>query len=219
MDGNYKATVTVNGKEIAAREFNKSNILTRKEIVSAFSDFDEGKSNSMLIGKTEGPGRLYYDIIMDYFLTIDNIPPAEEGMSITREMTPLKEKEQGVHVNSTYKIKLTITVPEDRHFVAVESPLPAGFEAIDFSLNTSQGYLMGQTNFYGSWYFNHTEFRDDRVFLFADELPAGVYEYEYLARATTPGRFRYRPTKVWEMYYPEIFGQTEAGWLEIKDEE
>ena len=97
-------------------------------------------------------------------------------------------------------------------------------EAVDFKLKTSQQDLSDEVNQNdGYWwrsplrYFNHKEFRDDSVFLFADYLPAGVYEYEYLARATTPGKFKYRPTRVWEMYYPEIFGQTEGGWIEVKE--
>jgi uncharacterized protein YfaS (alpha-2-macroglobulin family) len=64
-------------------------------------------------------------------------------------------------------------------------------------------------------YFLHSEFRDDRIFLFADALPAGIYKYAYLVRATTPGRYRERPARIWEMYYPEIFGQTGGGWFSV----
>lgn len=49
--------------------------------------------------------------------------------------------------------------------------------------------------------------RDDRVVLFADMLPAGVYEYTYLARATAYGRFITPPLKAEEMYAPEVFGR------------
>ena len=162
---------------------------------------------------------------MDYFLTQDRIIQTDQGIGITREITPLDEAEDGFHVQGTYKTKLTITVPESRHFVAISSPLPAGFEPIDFTLKTSQKHLQDEVNqskepnywWNRLWYFNHKEFRDDGVFLFADYLPAGVYEYEYLTRATTAGKFRERPARAWEMYYPETFGQTYGDWLEIKE--
>ncbi len=128
-------------------------------------------------------------------------------------------------VGTTQKVTLTITVPQTRHFVAVESMLPAGFEPIDLQFATSQQNLLeNETNVMSSWRdyernqtwrFSHIEFRDDRVFMFAEELPPGVYTYEYLVRATTPGKFRERPAKVWEMYFPEVFGQTEGKWIQI----
>jgi alpha-2-macroglobulin len=102
-------------------------------------------------------------------------------------------------------------------------------EAIDFSLRTTQQDLADELNrpqdggwgwdywWNGFWRFRHIEFRDDQVFLFADELPPGVYEYEYLVRATTPGKFHERPARVWEMYYPENFGQTHGGWMTIHE--
>ena len=42
---------------------------------------------------------------------------------------------------------------------------------------------------------------------FARHAPAGVYEITYLARATTPGRFLASPSKVEEMYAPEVYGR------------
>lgn len=224
LSGNYTAKIAIEGDEKLSEDFSAENILTKKELVTMFEDMKEEEMNSILISK-EGEGRLYYDMTMDYFLTLDELPPIEQGIGIAKELTPLDEKDKSVKVNGTYKIKLTITVPEDRHFVAVSSPLPAGFEAIDFALKTSQQRLaeeinQDENNYWWNplWYFNHIEFRDDSVFLFADYLPAGVYEYEYLARATTPGKFKYRPSRAWEMYFPETFGQTEGEWFEIESD-
>jgi uncharacterized protein YfaS (alpha-2-macroglobulin family) len=59
--------------------------------------------------------------------------------------------------------------------------------------------------------------RDDRVVLFADRLPAGVYEYTYLARATTYGSFVVAPTKAEEMYHPETFGRAATTRLHVRD--
>jgi len=225
LEGNFTAKVNINGTEALSEVYGEKNILTKKEVIKTFEELNADKMNPVQISK-EGEGKLYYDLTMDYFLTLDYIPATDQGISIKREITPLEEGEKGYKVQGTYKTKLTITVPEDRNLVAVSSPLPAGFEAIDFQFITSQQRLAGEINqpkegewywWNPIWYFNHIEYRDDAVFMFADYLPAGVYEYEYLARATTPGKFRNRPATAWEMYYPETFGQTEGDWLEVKE--
>lgn len=226
MAANYKADVKIDGTSVITKEFDKNNILTKEEVVKTFEDLGESEYADMSLSK-EGDGRLYYDISMDYFLTQDQLLPTDQGIGITRTITPLDETEKGFSVQGTYKTKLTITVPEDRNYVAISSPLPAGMEPIDFTIQTNQQQLAdeinqpkdGEENYWWNpmWYFNHTEFRDDEIFLFADYLPAGVYEYEYLTRATTAGKFRERPARAWEMYYPETFGQTSGDWFEIKE--
>jgi len=35
-----------------------------------------------------------------------------------------------------------------------------------------------------------------------------VYNYSYVTRATTPGKFVVPPAKAEEMYHPETFGRT-----------
>jgi alpha-2-macroglobulin len=56
-------------------------------------------------------------------------------------------------------------------------------------------------------WFEHQNLRDDRAEAFASLLPAGVYEYTYLARATTHGTFLAAPPRAEEMYAPETFGR------------
>ena len=57
--------------------------------------------------------------------------------------------------------------------------------------------------------------RDDRVLTFVEHMPAGMYHYRYLARATTAGRFLVPPTKAECMYDPEVFGRTPGSALEV----
>jgi hypothetical protein len=146
------------------------------------------------------------------------------------------------------RVQITIAVPQERSMVAVEDPLPAGLESVDFDLRTTSlalqraasGYAQGDNDPYGGyslddgppddgydgyyggygygvqdwssewWWtpFYHREDHDDRVLLFADDLPAGVHHYEYLARAVTPGTFVVGPLRAEEMYNPETFGRT-----------
>ena len=57
-----------------------------------------------------------------------------------------------------------------------------------------------------AWY-EHQNLRDERVEAFASLLWEGVYDYTYVARATTPGDFVVPPPKAEEMYDPETFGR------------
>ena len=226
LDANFTAGIEVNGKMQKTEKFSRENILTRIETELASNQLKAGSDNDVVIGK-EGPGRLYYDILLSYFYKAEKLDAIEQGIGILREMEPMEKGMKGVPVGSTHRVTLTITVPENRHFVAVESPLPAGMEPIDLRLSTTQQDLLkGTVNDvprdwsyweYGLRYFNHVEFRDDQIFLFADNLPAGVYEYQYLVRATTPGKFKLRPARAWEMYFPETFGQTSGEWFTVSE--
>ena len=60
---------------------------------------------------------------------------------------------------------------------------------------------------WGPWY-EHQNLRDDRAEAFTTYLWDGVYDYSYVARATTPGEFVVPPAKAEEMYSPEVFGRS-----------
>jgi len=122
-------------------------------------------------------------------------------------------------------VRLTVVVPDRRYFVAVLDPLPAGLEAVNLSFKTTAssrlgGELKGKIYDFYSWYsffaFDHQELRDESVVLFSDRLPSGIYEYTYLARATTLGRFIAAPTKAEEMYQPETFGRSATNIVEVR---
>ena len=55
-------------------------------------------------------------------------------------------------------------------------------------------------------WFDHQNLRDDRVEAFSALVWEGVYDYRYVARATTPGTFVVPPPRAEEMYSPETFG-------------
>lgn len=223
-----QGTMRVNGTVQLDKRFdpNELNVALTKALT--FEELGHGKESTVDI-EARGQGRIYYDLVMKYDTTESE--PVENGMSISRRITALGNGRptdlpalDSAKVGETYRVTLTMTVPEERHNVAVESPLPAGMEAIDFSFATAPGARVREA--YESqfewnpwsadsesnalWYFSHREFRDDRVFLFADWLPPGVYTYSYLVRATQPGTFTLRPSRLWEMYFPEVLGQTEG---------
>ena len=74
---------------------------------------------------------------------------------------------------------------------------------------------------HGSWWwrqywFEHQNFRDERAEAFSSLLWEGVYNYTYVARATTPGEFVVPPAKAEEMYHPETFGRTGTDFVNVE---
>ncbi len=164
-----------------------------------------------------GNGRMYFTVRMTYAPKSGvRIKARDEGFKITK--TYVDEKGQAVtdgkfRAGALYKIRLDISTAQDRSFVVVDDPLPAGFEAVNVNLATSAASAIEHTGASGPdnwWYetFNNSEMRDDRVLVFADRLPRGTHTFTYLARATTIGRFELPATKAEEMYAPEVFGNT-----------
>lgn len=184
---------------------------------------------SLVLAK-RGQGKLYYRIGLRYAPQDLVLPPEEQGFAVSRVYESIRDpqgkKEETVRrlkdgsweikAGATVRVRLVVVVPDRRYFVSVMDPLPAGLEAVNLRLKTSaSSRLAGQLDHkvYDSWSwyslfaFDHKELRDDRVVLFSDRLPAGVYEYTYLARATTYGSFVVAPAKAEEMYRPETFGR------------
>lgn len=139
------------------------------------------------------------------------------------------------------RVRLRVTAPADREFVAVEDPLPAGLEVVDLSLRTSATLAPfaagpganavagdpapddgaaddGPGRWGGGWSpWEYTEQRDDAVRWFAWRLGRGTYAVSYVARATTPGRFVRVPAHAEEMYNPVLGGRTEGGRFTVGD--
>ncbi len=133
-------------------------------------------------------------------------------------------------------VDLFVVTPDPRENVVIDDPLPAGLEAVQSTFATSaqsqdvtdageEGDQDDQdassddevaagrgTGF--AWY--HREFRDDRVLTFVDHMPAGLFHYRYLARATTFGTYVVPPTRAECMYEPETFGRTAGATFEVK---
>lgn len=123
---------------------------------------------------------------------------------------------------------IVVVTPKPRNFVAIDDPLPAGFEAVDMRLATTSDRLRQLDAPRGideddaameraEWATAYTrEVRDDRVLFFVDHMPAGVFRYRYLARATSLGAFVSPPTRAEAMYAPETFGRTGAATVVVE---
>jgi hypothetical protein len=132
-------------------------------------------------------------------------------------------------------VDLVLVTPTPREQVVLDDPMAAGLEPVDSSLaTTAQSLAVTESGGAGDtddeersdddarasgrgWAeaFYHREMHDDRVLTFVEHMPAGMYHYRYLARATTVGRFLVPPTKAECMYDPGVFGRNAASELQV----
>jgi alpha-2-macroglobulin len=190
-----------------------------------------------LVFEKQGTGSLFYEARLAY--APERLPDAalERGFSLQRSLRRVDMAALSESLEAPFDpglspaafaggdlalVDVVVGAPGLRRYVVIEDPLPAGFEAVDASLATSSPALdvnadperEGRSGFASSWH--RRELRDDRVLFFVDEMPAGLYRYRYLARATALGRFVVPPTRVHEMYQPEVFARSAASSLEIR---
>lgn len=175
--------------------------------------------------------------------TYEAIPEASVSGQEPAKADPdaVKRNDDGtweVKAGTNVRVNLTVVVGDRANYVVVDDPMPAGFEGQNPRFVTSVaaqqqqnigygGYGRGRGGrgywsdpYYGGWWFpyygfDHTQMRDERMLLFADQLPAGVYTYSYTARATSIGTFHLPPVHAEEMYAPERFGHSSSSTVKI----
>lgn len=179
-------------------------------------------TQNLVLGK-EGAGRLYYRIGMSYAPTSLQLKPYDAGFTVSRsyeavddpnDVRRLEDGSWRIKAGARVRVRLTMYAASRRYHVALVDPMPAGFEALNPALAVTGNLPRDDkdTNARGWWWswqwFQHQNMRDERVEAFTTLLWEGVYNYSYLARATTPGNFVVPPTKAEEMYHPETFGRS-----------
>lgn len=109
------------------------------------------------------------------------------------------------------------------YHVALVDFLPAGFEIVNSALAVSESVSRAEGAMSSDWrvryrsrWFNHQNLRDNRAETFTQFLGSGIWNYEYVVRATTPGNFVAPPAKAEEMYAPETFGRTATEFVLVR---
>ena len=203
---------------------------------------DQGGKADLIMNK-QGDGRLYYRIGMKYAPKNLNLKPADYGFTVLRTYEAVDDAEDVtqdangkwiIKAGARVRVKLTMVAQARRYHVALVDPLPAGLEILNPGLavsevipparnggNTpvaeygSRSYGRGYYYWRSQW-FEHQNFRDERAEAFTGLLWSGVYNYTYVARATTPGEFVVPPAKAEEMYHPETFGRTGTDFVRVE---
>jgi uncharacterized protein YfaS (alpha-2-macroglobulin family) len=183
-----------------------------------------GAETQDLILSKEGPGRLYYRLGLRYAPDDLELDPLDMGFIVERTYEAVDDPEDvtrdedgvwHIKAGARVRVRLKMVANNRRYHVALVDPLPAGLEIVNPALAVSQdsppdtaepsgGYSWW---WWGNWY-QRQNMRDERAEAFTTLLWEGVYDYAYVARATTPGAFVVPPAKAEEMYAPEVFGRS-----------
>lgn len=188
----------------------------------------ENTDRNLVVSK-EGQGRLYYRIGMNYAPADLNLKAAQYGFTVGRTYEAIDDPAdvscdaEGVwHIKAgaRVRVRLSLVAPGRRYHVALTDPLPAGFESLNPALAMTE--RIPEATGRDRWrqqqllWFEHQNLRDERTEAFTSLLWEGVYDYSYVARATTPGLFVVPPTKAEEMYHPETFGRGKTDRVRIE---
>jgi uncharacterized protein YfaS (alpha-2-macroglobulin family) len=236
----YNWKVTVNDQVIGSGTANTDTVKVSNTLTEAVASLLRDQGNALTIERTassgqSGNGQLYYSAYLRTFIPVPDVKSLSRGIVVARQyfasddacFKPLQPGQKPVDctpvtqakVGDTLIVKLSLVAPTDLYYVLVEDPLPAGAEAVDTSLKTTsqinQGPVLNQTDYsafngWGWWWFTHSELRDEKVALFATNLPAGTYEYTYQIRAGIDGTFNVLPAHAEEMYFPEVFRRSDG---------
>ncbi len=188
---------------------------TRAIANAGWNELVPGSTHDLAITKT-GPGRMYYRVGITYAPTQTNLEALDAGFLVRRsytaiddpqDVTTLPDGRLRVKLGARVLVRVQAVTSSARHAVAVNDPLPAGFEAVNTALaNAERAAPASMTG--GDSYWGYRALRDQRAEAFSMNLPAGTHQMSYTVRATTPGTFVAAPAKAEEMYSPETFGRS-----------
>jgi uncharacterized protein YfaS (alpha-2-macroglobulin family) len=158
-------------------------------------------------------GEVNYSVDIRYRRKVDQLKAeATNGMTLTREyLDEAGKPKTSFTVGDVVVVRVHSKLKESSNYVMVSDALPAGFEAINTRLATSDSSVK-QTEDWGTY----REMRDDRVNFTSEWARYGDYTHEFTMRATSVGKFARPPTTVELMYEPETHAQTAFDVIEIK---
>ncbi len=211
---NFAYTVSVDGKDFGKQAIDAKNLTQQQNISLRL----EPGTHQVQISRS-GQGRVYYATALTYYVGSTAVVGAQtslDGPVVRREyLDPQSDKPlTSFNVGDIVRVKLTLDLPREGWYMMVTDPLPAGFEAINYSLNTSgvDPTSVGKFKFYWS----HPDLRDDRAVFFSTYLWKGKHVYAYLIRATSSGTFRALPAEAVPMYEPDVFGRSASAEFVVK---
>ncbi|NET36737.1 MAG: alpha-2-macroglobulin family protein, partial [Cyanothece sp. SIO1E1] len=217
----FKATAQLADKTLVSTQF-EGDRNPRMALQIPMADLPTGK-NDLTLQKT-GQGILHYLAAYRYRLQ-GNQPGRLNGLRVTREIRPANQADVlhrfGLNIDDdpvevkagqVFDIGLEIITDHPVDHLIITDPLPAGFEAVDTSFQTSTSYFQAQQD---SWEISYQKLYRDRILAYGDRLEAGVYSLHYLVRSVTPGIFLWPGAEVHLQYAPEEFGRSASSELRV----
>ncbi|MCC7119361.1 MAG: Ig-like domain-containing protein [Anaerolineales bacterium] len=225
FDAQYNFAVGLNGEALTEGAADPQNLNQTTELQIELEQMLKDEANFLVVSRGAGAGNLYYTAFLKATMNVPDVEPIEKGIFIKREYFSLEDAETPItsaEMGDLVQARLTIVAPSALYYVAVDDPLPAGFEAVDSTLQTdtivpSTITIAGlKERGWGWWFFDHIQIQDEKISLSADYLPAGTYVYTYLARASNRGIFNVMPPAAFEFYFPDVSGHGAGSTFIIK---
>ena len=225
LNADYEYSLSINGQTLASGAATPGALFSSVELTTPVAELLADQPNHLAIARGSGQGTLYYTAHLTVYRPVEDAQPTSRGLTVQRQYFHYDGACGGVEnpcspapsavVGDDLLVRLTLVIPSDQYYIAVEDPYPAGVEPIDTQLLTSPSggppVNLAQADLtrggWGGWWFTRVAFGDDRLTLFADFLPAGTYQYTYLIRAALPGEYRVLPPRAWAVYFPEVYSQ------------
>jgi len=163
---------------------------------------------------------------------ISDFVAQENGAVLSRlycrlEDTDCKEPVTEMKAGEVYAGSLTLVLPQDITRAFITEPMPAGILplAVGVSIRSlssqyqqeemakRQGFTFLDNPI---WNFNDRSVQKDKLLLYAENLPAGVYTIDYLVQAGLSGSYYHPPATFKVLGQSDIGANTEGGKVEIK---
>ncbi len=206
--------------------------------------FGEGPSSALHLALDESPLRelprgmtlpldfrspgglpLHYAATLRYSLPEELALPRDEGLGVFTEVLSLDGKpadRSRLTEGSLYRMKIVVSSPRDRSFVALRVPVASGCEILDSRFVTTARVKEkpraggeadgGQVENPDAWVPEALQsIFDNEVRYFIDFFEKGQREMEFVFRAGTAGTFPVPPAVAECMYEPEFFGRGAGG--------
>lgn len=176
-------------------------------------------SQLQMVAPNDGSG--YFEASVGYKVDGLNAKAESKGFAIERNYFVYKqgnwvEVTDGLFKRGDWvKVQLKINNPVQRRFAAVTDYVPGGFFPKDKSLATSAPTAIFD-NLESSWFFNEKQVGDRTAKFYADILPSGQHQIEYISQASHRGKFSALPASIEEMYDDDVYGSSEPMKITVK---
>ena len=233
LSGDFAFGASLNGISIASGQAGGATQLNPVSTSLPLSSLFPDAPNALTIEREADSGRLYYTAALQVYRPVADIQPLERGISVTRQYFPAgadlrtADPISSVQVGEAVTVRLTLVLPTEAYYLAVEDYIPAGAEILNTQLKTTQlgeygepGPLYDPADPFGSgwgwWMFSAAKVYDDHIAFTAEYLPAGTYELTYTLVILQAGEYQVLPARAWLFYFPEVQGTTAGVLFEIR---
>jgi uncharacterized protein YfaS (alpha-2-macroglobulin family) len=165
-----------------------------------------GNKSLQIEASGNNAGSLNYTATIDYEFDLQQAQAKGTGIGLQRNYDVLVGGkwlpiQNGVVKEGDWiRVRLLVTAPKERHFVAVSDFAPGGLVTRDITLSSVGGANATKIGGNGSYYFDSRQTGASVVRIYAEYLPAGRHEIYYYAQAVHPGNY-FAPPAVAELMY------------------